>query len=148
MSHDLVLKDVMWKQDDNETYSQCTRYDIDWMTMRMENYSVMATYLPVPNASSSVVPCDHGWEYETSEITSSIVINVRSYYIEKLYSACRRCVVPATKFISIKLVNRSELVSKVLVHNFILIQLHTCFFYIRVKYVQDILFEEIKKIKK
>ncbi|XP_024882022.1 carcinine transporter isoform X2 [Temnothorax curvispinosus] len=61
-------------QDDNETYSQCTRYDIDWTTT-MENYSVVATYLPVPNASWSVVPCDHGWEYETSEITSSIVID-------------------------------------------------------------------------
>ncbi|XP_024882021.1 carcinine transporter isoform X1 [Temnothorax curvispinosus] len=60
--------------DDNETYSQCTRYDIDWTTT-MENYSVVATYLPVPNASWSVVPCDHGWEYETSEITSSIVID-------------------------------------------------------------------------
>ncbi|KYN09242.1 Organic cation transporter 1 [Trachymyrmex cornetzi] len=58
-------------QDDNETYSQCMRYDIDWTTM--ENYSVVATYLP--NASWSVIPCDHGWEYETSEITSSIVID-------------------------------------------------------------------------
>ncbi|XP_011063251.1 PREDICTED: organic cation transporter protein isoform X1 [Acromyrmex echinatior] len=57
-------------QDDNETYSQCMRYDIDWTTM---NYSVVATYLP--NASWSVMPCDHGWEYETSEITSSIVID-------------------------------------------------------------------------
>ncbi|XP_071635375.1 carcinine transporter isoform X2 [Temnothorax longispinosus] len=61
-------------QDDNETYSQCTRYDIDWTTT-MENYSVVATYLPVPNASWSVVACDHGWEYETSEMTSSIVID-------------------------------------------------------------------------
>ncbi|KAG5329159.1 OCT1 protein, partial [Acromyrmex charruanus] len=59
-------------QDDNETYSQCMRYDIDWTTM---NYSVVATYLP--NASWSVMPCDHGWEYETSEITSSIVIDVQ-----------------------------------------------------------------------
>ncbi|KAG5319759.1 OCT1 protein, partial [Pseudoatta argentina] len=58
------------QQDDNETYSQCMRYDIDWTTM---NYSVVATYLP--NASWSVMPCDHGWEYETSEITSSIVID-------------------------------------------------------------------------
>ncbi|XP_018306964.1 carcinine transporter isoform X3 [Mycetomoellerius zeteki] len=47
------------------------RYDIDWTTM--ENYSVVTTYLS--NASWSVMPCDHGWEYETSEITSSIVID-------------------------------------------------------------------------
>ncbi|XP_012538736.1 carcinine transporter isoform X6 [Monomorium pharaonis] len=63
-------------QDDNETYSQCTRYDIDWTaTATMENYSVVTTYLPVPNASWPVVPCDYGWEYETSEIMSSIVID-------------------------------------------------------------------------
>ncbi|KAL0119150.1 hypothetical protein PUN28_009627 [Cardiocondyla obscurior] len=63
-------------QDDNETYSQCTRYDIDWTTATtVENYSVVATYLSAPNASWSAVPCDHGWEYETSDTTSSIVID-------------------------------------------------------------------------
>ncbi|XP_011629731.1 carcinine transporter isoform X3 [Pogonomyrmex barbatus] len=63
-------------QDDNETYSQCTRYDIDWTTTTttMENYSIVATY-SIPNTSWSVVPCDHGWEYEASEMTSSIVID-------------------------------------------------------------------------
>ncbi|KAI4474717.1 hypothetical protein M0802_015476 [Mischocyttarus mexicanus] len=54
-------------QDDNETYSQCTRYDVDWTT---ENASNTRT-----NSSWSVVPCDHGWEYDTSDITSSIVID-------------------------------------------------------------------------
>ncbi|KAI4498255.1 hypothetical protein M0802_006741 [Mischocyttarus mexicanus] len=53
--------------DDNETYSQCTRYDVDWTT---ENASNTRT-----NSSWSVVPCDHGWEYDTSDITSSIVID-------------------------------------------------------------------------
>ncbi|XP_026827234.1 carcinine transporter isoform X3 [Ooceraea biroi] len=65
--------------DDNETYSQCMRYDVDWTTMTTttttENYSVVTTYSSVPNASWFIVPCDHGWEYETSEITSSIVID-------------------------------------------------------------------------
>ncbi|KAK2582205.1 hypothetical protein KPH14_004558 [Odynerus spinipes] len=59
-------------QDDNETYSQCTRYDVDWST---EYGSISTTYPPLPNSSWSIVPCDHGWEYETSEITSSIVID-------------------------------------------------------------------------
>ncbi|XP_014611288.1 PREDICTED: organic cation transporter protein isoform X1 [Polistes canadensis] len=54
-------------QDDNETYSQCTRYDVDWTT---ENASNTRT-----NSSWSIVPCDHGWEYDTSDITSSIVID-------------------------------------------------------------------------
>ncbi|XP_025163436.1 carcinine transporter isoform X3 [Harpegnathos saltator] len=58
--------------DDNETYSQCTRYDVDWTT---ENHSVVTTYPSAPNASWSIVPCDHGWEYETSEVISSIVID-------------------------------------------------------------------------
>ncbi|XP_076241580.1 carcinine transporter isoform X1 [Calliopsis andreniformis] len=59
-------------QDDNETYSQCTRYDIDWTK---ENISVVTTASIMPNTSWPVIPCDHGWEYETSEITSSIVID-------------------------------------------------------------------------
>ncbi|KMQ94022.1 organic cation transporter 1 [Lasius niger] len=68
--------------DDNGTYSQCTRYDVDWTTTT-ENNSVVTTYLS--NTSWSIVPCDHGWEYETSEMTSSIVIDhthekIRDYY--------------------------------------------------------------------
>lgn len=59
-------------QDDNGTYSQCTRYDIDWTTTTTENNSVVWTY---SNMSWSIVPCDYGWEYETSEVTSSIVID-------------------------------------------------------------------------
>ncbi|XP_020279602.1 carcinine transporter isoform X2 [Pseudomyrmex gracilis] len=60
---------------DNETYSQCTRYDVDWTTTTIENFSVVTTYPPESNASWSVVPCDHGWEYDTSEVRSSVVID-------------------------------------------------------------------------
>ncbi|CAD1479309.1 unnamed protein product, partial [Heterotrigona itama] len=59
-------------QDDNETYSQCTRYDIDWTA---ENVSVVTTASYVPNTSWPIVPCDYGWEYETTEVKSSIVID-------------------------------------------------------------------------
>ncbi|XP_078032878.1 carcinine transporter [Augochlora pura] len=59
-------------QDDNETYSQCTRYDIDWTK---ENMSIATEPPSLPNSSWPVVPCDHGWEYDMSEITSSIVID-------------------------------------------------------------------------
>ncbi|XP_012249122.1 carcinine transporter isoform X3 [Bombus vosnesenskii] len=59
-------------EEDNETYSQCTRYDIDWTA---ENISVVTAASYVPNASWPIVPCDHGWEYETSEVKSSIVID-------------------------------------------------------------------------
>lgn len=34
----------------------------------------------VANSSWPVVPCDHGWEYETSEVKSSIVIDVRFFF--------------------------------------------------------------------
>ncbi|XP_020721872.1 carcinine transporter isoform X1 [Bombus terrestris] len=72
--------DVSWRkrlaipisQEDNETYSQCTRYDIDWTA---ENISVVTAASYVPNASWPIVLCDHGWEYETSEVKSSIVID-------------------------------------------------------------------------
>ncbi|XP_012278718.1 carcinine transporter [Orussus abietinus] len=57
-------------QDDNETYSQCTRYDVDWTDP--ENVALDA---PKPNSSWPVVPCDRGWEYDTSEVVSSIVID-------------------------------------------------------------------------
>uniref|UniRef100_V9IHU5 Uncharacterized protein n=1 Tax=Apis cerana TaxID=7461 RepID=V9IHU5_APICE len=70
-------------EDDNETYSQCTRYDIDWTA---ENISVVTTASFVPNSSWPVVPCDHGWEYEMSEVKSSIVIDVRSFSLFLLYS--------------------------------------------------------------
>ncbi|KZC07145.1 Organic cation transporter 1, partial [Dufourea novaeangliae] len=59
-------------QDDNETYSQCTRYDINWTA---ENISVETAPFSMPNTSWPVVPCDHGWEYDMSDITSSIVID-------------------------------------------------------------------------
>ncbi|XP_076285498.1 carcinine transporter isoform X2 [Lasioglossum baleicum] len=59
-------------EDDNETYSQCTRYDIDWTAA---NVSIVMEPPSMPNSSWPVVPCDHGWEYEMSEITSSIVID-------------------------------------------------------------------------
>ncbi|KAH0949144.1 hypothetical protein HN011_011727 [Eciton burchellii] len=71
---DAVRRRKLAIPNDNETYSRCTRYDVDWTTTT-ENYSVVATYSFVPNASWSTVPCDHGWEYEISETISSIVID-------------------------------------------------------------------------
>lgn len=41
---------------------------------------MMTTASFVANSSWPVVPCDHGWEYETSEVKSSIVIDVRSFF--------------------------------------------------------------------
>jgi len=82
-------------QNDNETYSRCMRYDVDWTTATWstttmtENYSVL-TYSLVPNASWSTVPCDHGWEYEISQTISSIVIDVRVVFPDyvEIHIAC------------------------------------------------------------
>ncbi|XP_051160206.1 carcinine transporter [Leptopilina boulardi] len=57
-------------QDDNATYSQCTRYDVNWT-----DPAVIAMDILTPNSSWPVVPCDHGWEYDMSEVLSSIVID-------------------------------------------------------------------------
>lgn len=62
------------KQDDNATYSQCTRYDVNWTDPAVLDMDIMT-----PNSSWPVVPCDHGWEYDMSEVLSSIVIDVRFF---------------------------------------------------------------------
>lgn len=59
------------KEADNESYSRCTRYNIDWGAPEMIMMENLA-----PNASWEVIPCDHGWEYDQSEITSSVVVDV------------------------------------------------------------------------
>ncbi|XP_011306975.1 organic cation transporter protein [Fopius arisanus] len=61
-------------EEGNETvYSQCTRYDVNWSDpniIDLTNVNLQANFTDWP-----VVPCDHGWEYDMSEIVSSIVID-------------------------------------------------------------------------
>ncbi|XP_074101720.1 carcinine transporter isoform X2 [Cotesia typhae] len=60
-------------QDVNETvYSQCTRYDVNWSDPIFDSMHIDSN---VTNTSWPIVPCDHGWEYDMSEIVSSIVID-------------------------------------------------------------------------
>ncbi|XP_067002469.2 carcinine transporter [Anabrus simplex] len=55
----------------NSSYSQCSAYAVNWTALLEE--------LPweelEPNSSWTTQPCAHGWEYNTTEITSSIVID-------------------------------------------------------------------------
>ncbi|XP_015608847.1 carcinine transporter isoform X1 [Cephus cinctus] len=58
-------------EDANGTFSQCTRYDVDWTDPGMTTVDQPLE----PNSSWPVVPCDHGWEYDMSEVVSSIVVD-------------------------------------------------------------------------
>ncbi|CAD6222476.1 GSCOCG00000984001-RA-CDS [Cotesia congregata] len=53
-------------------YSQCTRYDVNWSDPIFDFMHIDSN---VTNTSWPIVPCDHGWEYDMSEIVSSIVID-------------------------------------------------------------------------
>ncbi|ETN64759.1 organic cation transporter [Anopheles darlingi] len=64
---------VMQDGDGVESYSKCSRYSVDWKEIL--NYSDTDTPLPTPNASWPTEPCLDGWEYNTSTVQSSIVID-------------------------------------------------------------------------
>ncbi|KAK0085257.1 hypothetical protein PV325_005508 [Microctonus aethiopoides] len=60
-------------QDGNETiYSQCTRYDVNWSDPIID---LTNNDSDIVNSSWPIVPCDDGWEYDMSELISSIVID-------------------------------------------------------------------------
>ncbi|KAJ6648260.1 Carcinine transporter [Pseudolycoriella hygida] len=50
------------------SYSRCERYAVDWIEVLTNNESALA-----PNTSWPVEKCPEGWDYNTSEIFSSIV---------------------------------------------------------------------------
>ncbi|XP_034231306.1 carcinine transporter [Thrips palmi] len=55
----------------NGTYSSCERYSVDWRSLLKDT----SPYELEPNSSWTTEPCQDGWEYDTSEIKSSIVID-------------------------------------------------------------------------
>jgi hypothetical protein len=56
----------------NETFSQCSRFAVNWTALLQMNELTEIT----PNKSWPVEPCWEGWEYDTTQVTSSIVIDV------------------------------------------------------------------------
>lgn len=54
----------------NGSYSSCSRYAVNWAEI-LENHELIQ-----PNVSWPQEKCLQGWEYNTSKIVSSIVIDV------------------------------------------------------------------------
>ncbi|XP_055634803.1 carcinine transporter [Toxorhynchites rutilus septentrionalis] len=61
----------MAEHDGESGYSKCYRYAVDWKEI-LANNDLTAV---IPNNSWPVEPCREGWEYNTTYVTSSIVID-------------------------------------------------------------------------
>jgi hypothetical protein len=56
----------------NVTFSQCLRFAVNWTELLQVNELTEIS----PNMSWPVEPCSEGWEYDTTQVTSSIVSDV------------------------------------------------------------------------
>jgi len=56
----------------NMTFSQCSRFAVNWTALLQMNELTEIS----PNKSWPVEPCLEGWEYDTMQVTSSIVSDV------------------------------------------------------------------------
>lgn len=62
------------------SFSRCTRYAVNWQEILSSNESILA-----PNTSWPVEICREGWEYNTSEVFSSIVTDVSNEVKQTLF---------------------------------------------------------------
>lgn len=60
-------------------YDKCRRYAVDWNII-LQNTDIDSLE---PNQSWPLQHCDKGWEYNKTDVQSSIVIDVRSRSREK-----------------------------------------------------------------
>lgn len=60
-------------------YDKCRRYAVDWNII-LQNTSIDSLE---PNESWPLQHCDKGWEYNKTDVQSSIVIDVREEKIER-----------------------------------------------------------------
>ncbi|XP_055600544.1 carcinine transporter-like isoform X1 [Uranotaenia lowii] len=60
------------EHDGTEQFSKCTRYAVDWKEILADSPDLSDV---VPNSSWPLESCRDGWTYNTSEVTSSIVID-------------------------------------------------------------------------
>lgn len=59
-------------QENLDSYSKCYRYAVNWTDILEVNYYD----IDKPNETWPYQKCDYGWEYNTSVVWSSIVIDV------------------------------------------------------------------------
>ncbi|XP_046676522.1 carcinine transporter [Homalodisca vitripennis] len=62
---------IPYDETDNGTYSKCSRYNVNWTQLLLE-YDIDDLS---PNTSWPVTTCLYGWEFDTSIVSSSIVID-------------------------------------------------------------------------
>lgn len=55
---------------DYRLYSRCSMYNVSWPDLLQENGGVWPEH---PDTNWSVVPCQHGWQYDTSEFVTTLV---------------------------------------------------------------------------
>lgn len=67
---------VAFKVDGNGTYSKCSRYAVNWPELIQQYQN--STHIQ-PNLDWDVEPCYDGWEFDQSEVQSSIVIDVSTH---------------------------------------------------------------------
>ncbi|XP_012162545.1 carcinine transporter isoform X2 [Ceratitis capitata] len=71
-SEDATLQNDCGKRDENlDSYSKCYRYAVNWTDILEVNYYD----IDKPNETWPYQKCDYGWEYNTSVVWSSIVID-------------------------------------------------------------------------
>lgn len=56
-----------------QVYDKCQRYAVDWKII-LQNTDIDSL---MPNESWPMQSCDKGWEYNKTDVQSSIVIDVR-----------------------------------------------------------------------
>jgi hypothetical protein len=61
-----------FQKNGEQVYDKCQRYAVDWKIM-LKNVEIDSL---MPNESWSIESCDKGWEYNKTDVQSSIVIDV------------------------------------------------------------------------
>jgi hypothetical protein len=63
---------IQLQKNGEQVYDKCRRYAVDWNII-LQNTDIDSL---VPNESWPVQHCDKGWEYNKTDVQSSIVIDV------------------------------------------------------------------------
>ncbi|CAG0881073.1 unnamed protein product [Darwinula stevensoni] len=73
-------------------YSQCEMYDTDYNKLAEKILQEDANVTGFPDASWSTVPCQHGWVYNLTQVSSSIVIDFDLVCSREIFPTVGLCV--------------------------------------------------------